>query len=288
MEKLSAVIIAKNESAMLSYCLESIKWVDEIVVCDTGSQDNTVEIAKKYTDNVQFFEWCDDFSKARNYAKSFATHNWILSIDCDEIVVTENWIKKIKELINTVWDDVDSINVIMWNWADTRNNSLRVFRKKLDWKWAIHEAVYWKKQITSDVEIKYWRSPAHNLDPDLDLRILEKEHAIDPDNSRVMFYLWREYIYYWKYIKAIEVLEKYLTKTFFLSEKCYAYFLLAQCYFKTNQWDLARDRCMEAIKMNPNFKRALLLMSDMYYEPNKSRWKSFAELADNSWCLFKG
>ncbi len=60
----------------------------EIVVTDTGSQDRTKEIAKKYADKVLDFEWVDDFSAARNYCISHASNNWILSLDCDEYVTS--------------------------------------------------------------------------------------------------------------------------------------------------------------------------------------------------------
>jgi glycosyltransferase involved in cell wall biosynthesis len=58
----------------------------EIVVVDTGSTDKTVEIAKEYTDKVFFFEWCDDFSKAKNFAADKASCDYIVSIDADEYI----------------------------------------------------------------------------------------------------------------------------------------------------------------------------------------------------------
>ena len=48
MKKISAVLIVKNEEKLLARCLESLKGFDEIIVCDTGSTDKTIEIAKKY------------------------------------------------------------------------------------------------------------------------------------------------------------------------------------------------------------------------------------------------
>lgn len=58
----------------------------EIVLVDTGSTDRTVELARKYTDKIYYFEWCSDFSAAKNYAMEKASHDWILSIDCDEFI----------------------------------------------------------------------------------------------------------------------------------------------------------------------------------------------------------
>ena len=73
---------------MLGKCLDSVKGFDEIIIVDTGSEDDTVEIAKQYTDKVYFFKWCDSFAKARNFAKQYATGDWILSIDADEVLKT--------------------------------------------------------------------------------------------------------------------------------------------------------------------------------------------------------
>lgn len=82
---ISVCIIAKNEEKYLGGCLEHLKDYDwEIVVVDTGSTDNTVEIAKKYTNSVYHFEWCDDFSRAKNFAAKKAKNDIIVSLDADE------------------------------------------------------------------------------------------------------------------------------------------------------------------------------------------------------------
>jgi len=82
---LAACLIVKNESKNLERCLESLKDVcDQIVVVDTGSSDNTVEIAERYGATIGHFEWCDDFAAARNASLDLATTDWALWIDADE------------------------------------------------------------------------------------------------------------------------------------------------------------------------------------------------------------
>lgn len=81
--EVSVCMIVKNEEALLANCLESIKWVDELIVVDTGSTDKTVEIAESFGADLHFQEWQDDFSLHRNYSQSFATKPWILVIDAD-------------------------------------------------------------------------------------------------------------------------------------------------------------------------------------------------------------
>lgn len=86
---MSVCIIAKNEEKHIENCLKSLlPFGFEIVVTDTGSTDNTKEIAAKYADKVLDFEWIGDFSAARNFCASKASNNWILSLDCDEYVNT--------------------------------------------------------------------------------------------------------------------------------------------------------------------------------------------------------
>lgn len=91
MIQLSACLIVKNEAMFLSRCLESIRsFVDEIIVVDTGSDDNTVEIARSYGAQVYYFAWVDDFSAARNESLLHAKGDWILYIDADETIDAVN------------------------------------------------------------------------------------------------------------------------------------------------------------------------------------------------------
>jgi len=84
--KISACIIARNEEQTIGACLASIlPVVDEIIVVDTGSTDNTPQIAKFYNAKVFNIRW-QGFSHARNFALEKASHNWILRIDADEVL----------------------------------------------------------------------------------------------------------------------------------------------------------------------------------------------------------
>jgi glycosyltransferase involved in cell wall biosynthesis len=91
--KITAIIITKNEEEAIESCLKSISWVNEIIVIDSGSKDQTVKICKAYKAKVVTKEFVG-FGKQKNIALSFARHNWIISIDADEIVTA-----KLKEKI---------------------------------------------------------------------------------------------------------------------------------------------------------------------------------------------
>lgn len=88
-QRISACLIVKNEEVRLPDCLRSLSGnVDEIIIADTGSTDTTRDIAREFGCTLIDIPWEHDFSKARNHALSSATHDWILSIDADERLLT--------------------------------------------------------------------------------------------------------------------------------------------------------------------------------------------------------
>lgn len=88
--KLSFCMIVKNEAENLSRCLESVKEaVDELIVLDTGSTDETVAIAQSFGAQVHHFAWNDSFADARNAALQQVTGDWVLVLDADETLVAE-------------------------------------------------------------------------------------------------------------------------------------------------------------------------------------------------------
>ena len=85
MPRVSVTVITKNEAADIADALASVAWADEIVVVDSESSDDTVAIAKRFTDRVIVRPW-PGYSEQKNYAASMARNDWILSLDADERV----------------------------------------------------------------------------------------------------------------------------------------------------------------------------------------------------------
>jgi len=85
---LSVVVICCNEAHRIGACLASVSWADEIVVVDSFSSDATVEIAGRYTDKVYRHEW-RGYGPQKGLALSYASHEWVLSLDADEVVSPE-------------------------------------------------------------------------------------------------------------------------------------------------------------------------------------------------------
>jgi len=106
MATLSIVLITKNEADKLDACLESVSWADEIVVFDSGSTDNTVEIARRFTDSIFVEPDWPGFGPQRQRAQQKAHGDWIMMIDADEVVTSE-----LREEIKSVISHNDQSNV---------------------------------------------------------------------------------------------------------------------------------------------------------------------------------
>lgn len=80
---LTAAIITLNAAATLDRCLQSVAWADEILVVDSGSQDATLEIARRLAHRVVHHDW-PGYGAQKRYAAGLASHHWMLSLDADE------------------------------------------------------------------------------------------------------------------------------------------------------------------------------------------------------------
>lgn len=119
MQKISAVINTRNEENNVRYCLDTLKWCDEIIVVDMESEDRTVDIVREYTDKVFNFEKAGYMEPAREFAVEKAAGEWILLVDADEMVT-----KSLSEALLKITErnDVDVVEVpfkhyIMGDWV---------------------------------------------------------------------------------------------------------------------------------------------------------------------------
>ncbi len=171
MISISVCMIVKDEGMRLDRCLSSLVSIaDEIIIVDTGSKDDTKEVAKKYTDKIFDFPWIDDFSAARNFAFSKAVCDYIYSADADEVIdkVNQNRFLKIKEFL---LPEIDVVQMKYINMMDNNSvyNSRVELRPKLykrirtlTWVDPIHETVLLDPVIyDSEIEIQHMASGHH-------------------------------------------------------------------------------------------------------------------------------
>lgn len=144
MNPFSICLIAKNEEKKIERCLSAASKLNaEIVLTDTGSTDRTKELAMKYTNKIYNFEWCNDFSAARNFSISKASYDWVLVLDCDEYV--ESFDLEILNNLTKVADNyfIGEISILskVQNSDETIASSIGRFfnRNFLHFEDAIHE-----------------------------------------------------------------------------------------------------------------------------------------------------
>ena len=110
--RISACYITKNEEHTLARSLTSLKGqVDELIVVDTGSTDNTVAVAKEYGAQVYHYEWTHDFAAARNAALDKATGDWVIFLDADEYFALES-AAKLRQTIASAKGDAITVTIV--------------------------------------------------------------------------------------------------------------------------------------------------------------------------------
>lgn len=282
--KLSACIIAKNEEKNIEKCIGSIsKIVDEIILIDTGSTDNTIKIAQKLGAKIYFYEWIDDFSAARNYALSKAKGDWIIFLDADEYLRKDDD-QKLKKILGKISNKgIDAVSSLLINY-DTDNkikqNTLpviRIFKRTPDifYVGAIHENLKHKsrKIITfnarNEVAIFHTGYSPSEFERKgkvrRNLNLLYQELKKNPTSSDICFYISETYMAK-DNKKAIEYANKvieYSNSKLDIYEKNYSN--LVQCMFSEG-YSIGKieETIKHGISQFPNYPDLYLYLGDIY------------------------
>ncbi|GGD89555.1 glycosyltransferase [Paenibacillus nasutitermitis] len=213
----SLCMIVRNEEQSLGRCLSSIgKLVDEIIIVDTGSADQTIEIAKEYTEHVYDFPWVNDFSKARNYAFSLASKEYILWLDADDVLLPRD-AEAFSKLVGTLGRDTDAVSMPYHLGFDTDGNvtaSLRrnrLVKRERSFRWigAVHEYLEVDGKIAeSDIAVTHDRK---HSDSSRNLHIYEqREEKGELFNARDLYYYANELADHDLHERAILKYEQFL------------------------------------------------------------------------------
>lgn len=240
---ISLCMIVKNESAVLGRCLESVcEAVDEIIVVDTGSTDDTKDIAASYRAKVYDFTWRDHFAAARNYAFSLATKDYILWLDADDVMLKTD-VEKLIKLKSTLSPEVSVVNMLYHAAFDSKGeptfsyNRERLLRRSDNPQWvgAVHEVIP-QQGIGINSNIAVCHKKCGSGDPDRNLRIYEKRLALGEElDTRAQFYYGRELMFHRRWSEAIKVLRDFLTQPdAWLENQITACGDLATCYRNIN------------------------------------------------------
>ena len=252
-------MIVKNEEEVIARCLDCVRqFADEIVVVDTGSTDKTKEIASKYTDKVYNFEWCDDFSMARNFSFSLATMDYIMWLDADD-VLEYGEIEKINMLkLNMVAD------TYMLKYAtsfDESGNPTFVFErerilkndKRAIWNGFVHEAIVPFGCVEHlDITIQHRKIATQYTKRNLNLFRKALKRGVK-FNAREQYYYARE-LFYWGYYKKCKIeLNKFFNlPNKFLPNTIDAILIMSKCCEKSGDIDNAKKWLYEGLNIMPN------------------------------------
>lgn len=250
MVTISLCMIVRDEESVLARCLDSVRdLVDEIIIVDTGSLDDTKAIARRYTENVFDFEWIDDFSAARNFSFERAASDYCLWLDADDVLLQPDR-AKFARLKAGLEGDADIVMLPYHVGFDERGNvTFSYYRERIirsspacRWKGAVHEVITPAgKVVYGDCAVTHQK--LRPSDPDRNLRIFEgliaKGVSLEP---REQFYYGRELYFHRRYAEAEAVLSAFLKSgDGWVENKIDACRQLAYCLYPQGRADEALD-----------------------------------------------
>ena len=263
---LSIVMMVKNEERYLNKTLESLKPLmedinSELIILDTGSDDSTVEIAKRYTDKVFFDDWNNDFAHMRNISISYASGDWILILDADEQLTNYD---KLKEFFNSdLCHKYNSACITLKNILSQDEESysiapmLRLFKnyEGFGYKGAIHEQPIFKMPIYNDIAMfnhygyLFEDEEIKQLKDIRNKKILIEEVKKSPNDPYMNYQLGKNYIIANEYEDALY----YMEKAYDIYNKInyipiFVTLDLASLYIDLSEFDKCEKLCTKYIK----------------------------------------
>lgn len=227
---LSICIITKNESEKLEKCLQAlVPYEFEIVVVDTGSIDNTRQMAMKYTSSVYEFQWCDDFAAAKNFAVQKAKNDMVLVVDSDEYLQELN-IDELRRIVIAHPKEVgriQRINFFVRNGESHRMKEWvnRIFDRQLfHYQGRIHEqivagSVFEDGKMNRTCEAWHYQTYLTNVILEHDgydgneeerkqkamrnIKLLEIEYEQNPEDTYIIYQLGKGWYMAGEYEKAV-------------------------------------------------------------------------------------
>ena len=218
---ISVCIITKNEKTKLEKCLKALsEYPFELIVVDTGSDDGTVEMAKKYTDHIFLYKWIDDFAAARNYAASMASNDRILVVDSDETACSIDY----EGLLKLSCEEGVGRSLVVNDY--TRNGEhyreewrLRRFYDRRFYKYTgrIHEQIVSRdgsRYEVYDLPVEFIHSgydgDAGQLErkADRNIALLLREYNDNPDDAYILYHLGKSYYMKNDYENAYKYFDK--------------------------------------------------------------------------------
>ena len=288
--KISLCLIARNEAPRLERLLPPLRdHIAEIIVVDTGSADETPQVASKYADKVVLYTKCnnpdtgliEDFSDARNYSFSLATQPWILWVDADDEVIGAEHLNRLTEEWRAKHGEKPGFYLFPYEYAHDANGkcTLRHYRERLlsppkAFKFVneVHEVCVpidpfnCIQEKRDDVIIRHNRSDKPVYEPSRNLRILKRMLEKHGENdARHLYYIGLEYTNTGDLPNGIKYLEKYVAMSGWDDEKCMALMKLCEIYCNMNEHYKMIDAAHRAIRVKESWGEPYFYLAKAHY-----------------------
>lgn len=272
---ISLCLIVRNEEEKITKCLESFRSLcDEIVVVDTGSTDDTIDLAEKFGAKIFLFSWIDNFSAARNFAIEKATGDWIMMIDADYLI-DEDTAEKLKKDLEHLPENIEGVMLpcLLQPYGTHAIYKPAIWKKSLDakYKLAVHEYLDLSKEqlsrfIRLECPVRHTQ-PLKNFQRNID--ILTKEIEKDPENPRYIYYLGQDNQHNGNYAEAKKWYGKFteLTGTS-RDERHRAWVNIGVCCEQLGDENSAIAAYEKGIEINPAFIDPYLLLGKIMEKRN--------------------
>ena len=276
----SLCMIVKDEEKVLPRCLKNaVPLVDEMIIVDTGSGDGTVKIAQSFGAKVAFFEWADDFAKARNYAFSLASGDYLLWLDADDFISPEN-AERFQKLKADLENSPDMVmcpyEVIAGGRPVLKYMRERVFRRSagFEWQGRVHECIPQRgKVFRSDFAVQHLGSDKVRGSRNLDIyRKWEKEEPLD---GRNLFYYGRELYYNRFFEEAEKKLEQMLKGEGWYINKIEACLVLADTRAALKDYDGALSALFQSFAFGEPRAKILNKIAQIFHKNNRRQEAEF-------------
>jgi glycosyltransferase involved in cell wall biosynthesis len=271
---ISLCMIVKDEEAYIRRCLESVtKHVDEIIIVDTGSTDETINIAGEFGAHIYHFGWIDDFAAARNFSIGKAKSDYILVLDADEYLDQntdiQNAIKELKD-----YYIIDFMNYMEGGYVSS-HQAIRLFKNHvgLEYFGKVHEHLNLEDHedltvAVTDLLIHHdgYQEEAYRSKNkyERNLKILLKEVNENPSGYN-LFNLGKQYKVSGDYHEALELLKR----SFPLSKDKvylpYLLFLMGECLLEMKRYKDGIHLMKDSVELFPTYTGFYYLLG-LYYE----------------------
>lgn len=281
MNRISLCMIVRDEEEVLERCLKSIAdCVDEIIIVDTGSVDQTKEIAKRFTDKIYDFAWVDDFAAARNFAFSKGTGEYLLWMDADDVLPEKEKQKFLELKADLSKEPCDMVMMLYDAGFDAEGKAIfsyyreRLMRRCEQAKWVgcVHEVIAPFGEVRyAEIRFEHRKEKVEYSDRNLMIyeKMLEKGRKFDP---REWFYYGRELYYHGKYEKAAKVFRGFLADPLgWLENKLEANRFLSYCLLILGKEEEAFDVLLQGLKLAPPTGEHCCDMGRYFFE--KEQWE---------------